>query len=75
MEKMTQCELVLDYIKEHGSITARQAYVKFGIMRLASRIANLKSAGYDIKSELIKVRGRSGSTYVARYSFRKEAEK
>lgn len=33
---MTQCELVLNYIEEHGSITARQAY-KLGIMRLASR--------------------------------------
>lgn len=73
MEKMTQCELVLDYIKEHGSITARQAFVKFGIMRLASRIADLKRAGYDIKSETIKVRSRYGSTYVARYSFKKEA--
>ena len=67
----TQCELVLDYINEHGSITARQAYIKFGIMRLASRIADLKRAGYDIKSESIKVRGRSGSTYVTRYFFKK----
>ena len=70
----TQCEMVLDYINEHGSITARQAYLHFGIMRLASRIADLKRAGYDIKSESIKVRGRSGSTYVARYFFKKEAK-
>lgn len=69
---MTQCELILDYMKAHGSITARQAY-RMGIMRLASRIADLKKAGYDIKSDTVKVECRDGSAaYVARYSFRKE---
>ena len=35
---MTQCEKVLEYIKTHGSITAKEAYFNLGIMRLASRI-------------------------------------
>lgn len=71
---MTQCELVLNYIEEHGSITARQAY-KLGIMRLASRISDLKRAGFDIKSDTVKVKCRDGSvTYVSRYSMRKKDE-
>lgn len=71
---MTQCELVLNYIEEHGSITARQAY-KLGIMRLASRISDLKKAGFDIKSDTVKVKCRDGSvTYVSRYSMRKKDE-
>ena len=71
---MTQCELVLNYIEEHGSITARQAY-KIGIMRLASRISDLKKAGFDIKSDTVKVKCRDGSvTYVSRYSMRKKDE-
>lgn len=71
---MTQCEKILNYMNEHGSITARQAY-RLGIMRLASRISNLKAAGYKIKSETIKVKNRDGSsTYVAKYSFLKDSE-
>lgn len=71
---MTQCEKILNYMNEHGSITARQAY-RLGIMRLASRISNLKAAGYKIKSETIKVKNRDGSnTYVAKYSFLKASE-
>ena len=71
---MTQCELVLNYIEEHGSITARQAY-KLGIMRLASRISDLKRAGFDIKSDTVKVKCRDGSvTCVSRYSMRKKDE-
>lgn len=65
----TQCEKILDYMNEHGSITAKQAY-RLGIMRLASRISNLKAAGYKIKSETIKVKNRDGSSsHVAKYSF------
>ena len=68
---MTQCETVLNYIEEHGSITARQAY-KLGIMRLASRISDLKKAGFDIKSDTVKVKCRDGSvSYVSRYSMNK----
>ena len=71
---MTQCEIVLNYIEEHGSITARQAY-KLGIMRLASRISDLKRAGYNIKSDTVKVKCRDGSvSYVSRYSMRKKDE-
>ena len=66
---MTQCERIIEYIKTHGSITARQAY-HLGIMRLASRISDLKSTGYKIKAEDIKVKNRDGSfSYVAKYSF------
>lgn len=71
---MTQCERVLDFIEEHGSITARQAY-KLGIMRLASRISDLKRAGYKIKSDTVKVKCRDGSiSYVSRYSMNKKEE-
>jgi len=72
---MTQCETVLNYIEEHGSITARQAY-KLGIMRLASRISDLKKAGFDIKSDTVKVKCRDGSvSYVSRYSMNKKEAK
>lgn len=67
---MTQCEKVIRYIEIHGSITAREAYWNLGIMRLASRISDLKRQGYLIKSEDIKVTNRDGSvSWVSKYSF------
>ena len=66
---ITQCEKIVDFMKNHGSITARQAY-HLGIMRLASRISDLRTAGYKIKTEDVKVRNRDGSySYIAKYSF------
>ena len=71
---MTQNEKVLDFIKKNGSITQRQAF-DLGIMRLASRISELKKAGFDIVSKSIKVKCRDGeNAYVAQYSFRKDIE-
>ena len=65
----TQCEKILDYMRDHGSITARQAY-HLGIMRLASRISELRAAGMKIKTEDVKVKNRDGSfSYIAKYSF------
>lgn len=45
---MTQCEQVLDYIKQNGSIDAWRAMNDLRIMRLASRIHDLKEAGVPI---------------------------
>ncbi len=42
---MTQNEKVLAYIQKHGSITPREAFAEFDIMRLASRISDLKKLG------------------------------
>ena len=70
----TQCERIYDFMMDHGSITARQAY-HMGIMRLASRISDMRTAGIKIKSENVKVKNRDGSfTYVAKYSLLKEGE-
>lgn len=71
---MTQCEKILNYIEEHGSIDARQAY-KLGIMRLASRISDLRAAGYKIRTEMKKVKNKDGSSsHVAAYSLLKNSE-
>ena len=71
---ITQCEKIVNFITEHGSITDRQA-TRLGIRRLASRIWDLKHAGFKIKSELIKVKNRDGSySHVGKYSFLKQSE-
>lgn len=42
MAGMTQCERILKYIEETGSITQMDALKEFGCMRLASRISDIK---------------------------------
>lgn len=65
---MTQCERIVEYIKQNGSITAREAMTFLGIMRLASRIADLKADGYEIQTETEYTKNRFGEkTHYARY--------
>lgn len=56
--KPTQNERVLNYIREHGSITQIEALQHCGVMRLASRIADLKRRGYVISGKMITVKNR-----------------
>lgn len=46
--KPTQNERIMDYIKEFGSITQFEAFKDLGVMRLASRISDLKRSGIPI---------------------------
>ena len=69
MSKATQAQRVLEYIEKFGSITQYEALADLGVMRLASRISDLKKNGYPIKSEAVAVKNRFDETcYVSRYS-------
>lgn len=67
-EKITQTQAVLMYLEENGSITTLQAFSELGILRLASRINDLKRMGYkfDCKTEKVSTRY-GGSTRIKRY--------
>lgn len=58
MAKLTQCERVLRHLEDFGSITSLEAMSEYGIMRLASRIADLKGQGYPIVSERVTGKNR-----------------
>lgn len=65
----TQAQRVLEYIKTFGSITQLEALRDLGVMRLASRISELKKDNYPIKSEVEMVKNRfDESCYIKRYS-------
>lgn len=73
MAKATQAERVLDYINTFGSITQLEALQDLGVMRLASRISDLKKQGYPITSTVEAVKNRYGeSCYIKRYSIQKD---
>jgi hypothetical protein len=68
-QKETQAQRVLDYIDEFGSITQLEALRDLGVMRLASRISDLKKQGYTIKSDRETVKNRFGENCnIKRYS-------
>ena len=48
---MTQCELIQRHLEDYGSITSLEAMQEYGIMRLASRIADLKQMGVPSASD------------------------
>lgn len=65
----TQNERILDYIDEFGSITQIEALRDIGVMRLASRISDLKRKGYNVISTKETVKNRYGEvTHIKRYS-------
>lgn len=58
--KPTQCELIVKYMKQFGSINPMQALQDIGCFRLASRISDLKNQGYSIISERVNYKTRLG---------------
>ena len=68
MTKVTQVQKIVDFCKANNNqITARDAY-KLGIMRLASRISDMKRLGYWIATDFITVTNADGSkSRVAEY--------
>ena len=65
----TQNERILSYIEEKGSITQLEALNDLGVMRLASRISDLKRKGYNIISENVTIKNRYGEKCsIKRYS-------
>lgn len=65
---MNQEKRILEYMEEFGSITPLEALKDLGIMRLASRISDLKSRGYNIIMEYERGVNRFGEkTKYARY--------
>ena len=62
MAKLTQCDRIIRHLKDHGSITSLEAMSEYGIMRLASRITDLKGMGYPIISERVTGKNRYNET-------------
>ena len=65
---MTQCDRIIRHLNDVGHITSLEAVKEYGIMRLASRITDLKKRGYKIKSKTVSGTNRYGEiTYYKEY--------
>ena len=75
LNNLTQVERVMLYMQKHGSITQFEAMNDLGVMRLASRISDIKKAGAVVYKKNIKVKNRfNEDVIVTRYSLENEEE-
>jgi len=69
----TQCDRILRHFRDYGSITSLEAMKEYGIMRLASRISDLRRLGYAIRKTTETSKNRYGEpTSCARYSLEED---
>lgn len=72
----TQCQKILQYINDFGSITQLDALKDLGVMRLASRISEMRKNGINIADEQICVKNRYGEKcYIKKYFLPKIIDK
>jgi len=66
---MNQATEIIEYIRDHGSITPKQAVEELGCYRLSARIYDIRSFGINVQKDMIEVKNRKGETCrVARYT-------
>ena len=68
MERIKQKDRIRRHLERYGSITAVEALSEYGIMRLASRISDLRKGGVTIERDMVHGVNRFGEkTCYARY--------
>lgn len=73
MSKVKQIDRIVDYIKQNGSITQIEALNALGVMRLASRVSDMKKQGYPVVASTCTVTNRFGETcHIKKYSLAEE---
>lgn len=66
---MSQATDIILYIRDHGSITTKQAMEDLGCYRLSGRIYDIKKCGIPVEKTMVDVLNRKGETCrVARYT-------
>lgn len=60
MEGTVKSDKIVRHLKEYGSISSLEAINEYGILRLASRVNDLKRRGYNIVGETKTGRNRYG---------------
>lgn len=58
---MTQKDMILDYIRQHGSISPYEAFRDLGITKLATRVSEMSKEGIEFEKRQIKGKNRYGN--------------
>lgn len=60
--KATQRARIMRHLEKYGSITSLEALSEYGIMRLASRISELKKRGEKIERTMLRGENKFGES-------------
>lgn len=67
---MSQATDIIEFIRDHGSITTKQA-TDMGVYRLSARVHEMRAFGIPVEREMVTVKNRKGEDCrVARYTIR-----
>lgn len=72
----SQCMRMIEYMKEHGSVTTLEAVIKLGILSPTKVICDIrKRYGFGINKETLTVTNRYGENVrIKRYSLKEDEE-
>ena len=74
-KKPSQSDLVIAWLRAHGSISTMEAFQYLGITRLSARIWELRNEGYQFDETFETSKNRFGeSVSYKRYRFQKETK-
>lgn len=59
----SQCEVILQYLKNGGRLTVAEALTRFGIFALSQRCTDLRREGHPVKSDWVKRNGKRFAEY------------
>lgn len=69
--KQTQCQRIIQYIKDFGSITNREASYDLGILNFGARMTDLRRQGIELVATQEKGKNRYGEICIYnRYTLR-----
>ena len=68
----TQCGKILEYCAEHGSITAREAFIHLNINSPRKAISDMRRKGYEVKT--VEMDNNGKKPYKRYYISKKEGE-
>lgn len=72
MDAATQCGKILEYCAEHGSITAREAFIHLNINSPRKAISDMRRKGYEVKVQKMDNKGKT--PYNRYYISKKECD-
>ena len=64
--KTNQRTRIIEYLKTHDGITQYDAIKHISVMRLASRISEMRKLGYDVRDAWVKGKNKYGEKYRAK---------
>jgi hypothetical protein len=54
IERASQCQRILDHMRQYGSIAPDEARRLYGCIALSQRRSDLRRAGHDVRTEIIR---------------------